>query len=146
MTDLVAFLTERLDEDQELAEKAQAEPFPDKGFPRGTHVAYGLESTGLGLDYQTFALWWDPARVLAEIAAKRKRLALYAEARETLTAVLAGTPPRAFDESPATAHSYSRERIKVQQASGRFVAYEMSVRLDAMVYSDHEDFDESWRT
>ena len=84
----------------------------------------------------------DPARVLREVAAMRERLALYLDAKETLAVALRKAPP---EDDPAAAHSYVRERINVNQASGRFAALEMSVRLDAMVYSDHPDYDPSWK-
>lgn len=75
MTDLVAFLEARLDEDEAAARAAQEEPLPDNRFGRGTRIAYGLQSASIGLGYQAFALVWDPARVLAEITAKRRVLA-----------------------------------------------------------------------
>jgi hypothetical protein len=121
MTHLAAFLTERLDEDEQLARTADAEPFPDKGFPRGTHIAYGLQSTGLGLDYQGFALVWDPARVLAEIEAKRQ-----------LLAEIEGITFHTLDGQP--------DPTALLRPAGRML------RALAAPYADHEDFDESWRT
>lgn len=161
-TDLVAFIEARLAEDEQLARDAsfksagwqfaeqRPQPWGQDELPAQI-LASGKPIMTFAIEYGAplavdHVLRWDPARVLAEITAKRKRLALYLEAKETLTAVLAGTNPRALDETPATAHSYSRERIKVNQASGRFIAYEISVKLDAMAYADHEDFDERWRT
>ena len=84
----------------------------------------------------------DPARVLREVEAKRKRLTLYLDAKETLAAALKKAPP---EDDPATAHSYVRERINANQASGRFVALEGSIRLDAAVYDDHPDYEELWK-
>jgi hypothetical protein len=83
----------------------------------------------------------DPARVLREVAAKRERLALYLDAKEALAAALEKAPP---EGDPATAHSYVRERINVNQASGRFAALEMAVRLDAAVDNGHPDFRQEW--
>lgn len=72
MNDLIAFLRVRLDEAEEAARKADKEPRKRGGLPRATHVAYSLEAGGFGLDWQGFTLVWDPARVLADVAAKRR--------------------------------------------------------------------------
>jgi Family of unknown function (DUF6221) len=82
-----------------------------------------------------------PERVRREIAAKRARLALYLDAKETLATALKNAPP---ENDPATEHSYARERINVNQASGRLIALETSVRLDAEIYSDHPDYRQEW--
>lgn len=83
-----------------------------------------------------------PARVLREVEAKRKRLVLYLDAKETFASALKDAPPGG---DPATAHSYVRERVNVNQASGRFTALEVSVRLDAAVWDGHPDFRPEWR-
>ncbi len=133
MADLAAFLTARLAEDQELAEKAQNEPFPDKGFERGTHIVYGLQSTGLGLDYQGFALAWDPARVLAEIAAKRRVLARHQRMGSVYCDALV---PDACEGCGLDEGEWNVADIN-----------ECPELLDlAAPFSGHEDFDESWRT
>lgn len=124
MTDLAAFLTERLDEDEQLARTADAEPFPDKGFQRGTHIAYGLQSTGIGLEYQGFALVWDPARVLAEITAKRRILEDY----RIVIAKRDGEP----DKLKATAFDLVAKSLRM-----------VLCRL-AAVHEGHEDFDPTW--
>jgi len=169
MDELAAFLAARLDED-EAAAKAAGEDHvcPDA---RGghwqdvgdRHVRYG---NGSGETLRSVdvtggpCLWYeqikvrgdmdghvaahiarhDPARALREVAAKRKRLALYLNAEEALAAALKNAPP----EDPAVAHSYVRERISANQASGRFTALEMSVRLDASVWSGHPDYRKEW--
>lgn len=127
---LSAFAEARYDEDQRIAEDGGAACW---------HTDF---CDDLGPAFQQR---FDPARVLAEIAAKRKRLALYLEAREALTAALTAAPAKALDETPATAHSYSRERITINTLTGRFTAYETCARLDVMVYSAHPDYDPAWR-
>lgn len=74
---------------------------------------------------------WDPARVLAETAAKRKRLQLCIDAKAKLDDVLKN-PGRygPTDEG---------------NALGRHAGFYVSVRLDAMAYADHPDYDPAWR-
>lgn len=138
MAEIAAFLEERLAEDEELARTADAEPIPDDGFERGTHIVYGLQSTGIGLDYQGFALVWDPARVLREVAAKRRVLERH---------------------HPATSPDYVyRERIPIYMCEG--CGYETryghtepvtedindcpELRDIAAIYADHEDYAAKW--
>lgn len=130
MTDLAAFLAARLDEDEQLARTADAEPFPDKGFHRGTHIAYGLQSTGIGLEYQGFALVWDPARVLAEITAKRAII----DAHPNVNDGDCGTCVVGRWGYPTHGGS-TIERWPCP-----------TLRALAATYADHPDFDESWRT
>ena len=129
MTDLVTFLEARLGEDEKVARAAEAEPFPDKGFQRGTHIVYGLQSTGLGLDYQGFALVWDPARVLAEIAAKRAII----DAHPNVNDGDCGTCVRAGWGYP----THGGSTIEHWPCP--------TLRLLAAPFADHPDFDESWR-
>jgi len=100
--------------------------------------------------------WWDLGGTLGyavqdvidttrggrEVAAKRKRLALYLEAKRDLEDVLKGF--RA-EETPANFHTHADQRRKREQAAGRFIAFETSVKLDAMAYQDHADFDPRWK-
>jgi hypothetical protein len=146
--DLIAFLKARLDEGEETARR---------NIGAGPGWQHGLGDTEEGLtgwpDYQTYdgddltaaseyLNRFRPLRTLRDIEAKRRRLALYLDAKETLAATLRKAPP---EGDPATAHSYVRERINVNSASGRFAALEMSVRLDAMAYSDHPDYRQEWK-
>lgn len=152
MTDLVAFITARLAE-VEAAATTAARADGKFGGRANWSARYGgivtsAEDPDWGVvdlspliedgDLGTHIALHDPARELREVEAKRERLALYLDARETLAAALKAAPP---EDDPATAHSYVRERINVNQASGRFGALEMSVRLDAAVWSDHPDYD-----
>jgi hypothetical protein len=132
--DLVEFLTARLEEDAQRWKVIWR-------FKAGDKSVDGWWDLGGTFGYLVDDCT-NTTRGGREVAAKRKRVALYVEAKEILTEVLKSAPP---EETPATGHSYVRERIKVRQATGRFIAYETSVRLDAMVYADHSDFDPSWR-
>jgi hypothetical protein len=142
MDELTAFVKARLDEDEAAASRNDFEHWQQDAPATGL-VLVGLESliechiAGLAEHIARH----DPARVLREVEAKRKRLALYLDAKEALAAALKNAPP----DSPATAHSYVRERINVNQASGRFTALETSVRLDAMAWSDHPDYRQEWK-
>ncbi len=133
MTDtaeMVAFVEKRLNEEEQVAREADAEPFPDTGFERGTHVAYGLQSTGLGLAYQGHALLWDPARALLEIEAKRERLRLL-QVNEARWAEVEN------DSEPFNAFARG-------DACGRFNMARRMVALDAAVWRDHSDYDAGW--
>lgn len=131
MTDLAAFLAARLDEDEQLARAAEAEPFPDKGFQRGTHIAYGLQATGLGLDYQGFALAWDPARVLADTAAKR---AILQHVQAMQTTAIRGSAMAQFCENilmrlvaPYADHEDARSTITAEQRDAILTAYDIPI-------------------
>ena len=147
---LAAFLKARLGEDEAGAKLAAREGGTwTQGDPgQGSCAITSLGGTvvydeGSPDEYQAAHIArHDPARVLREVEAKRVRLALYLDAKDTLATALRKAPP---EDDPATAHSYVRERINVNQASGRFAALEMSVRLDAMVFSDHPDYRAEWK-
>ena len=133
-TGIVAFLNARLDDEERYADSmAQSLEIQSRGG--------GGYSSAPG-NSVTIMTMWLPDRVRREVAAKRQRLAEYLDAKETLAAALKKAPP---EDDPATAHSYVRERINANQASGRFVALEGSIRLDAAVYNDHPDYEELWK-
>jgi hypothetical protein len=86
MTDIVAFITARLDEDARLAEAAAVDagsavkPDPDWRDGGGSVVAngiiaYGLQNMEMDASVSAHIARHDPARVLAEVAAKRRILA-----------------------------------------------------------------------
>jgi len=86
--------------------------------------------------------WADGVeRKRREAEAKRQRLALYREAGEALRAALAAAP----SDDPVVTHSHVRERVNVNQLSGRFLGLEAAVRLDAAVWDDHPEFRAAWR-
>jgi hypothetical protein len=123
MTDIVAFLAERYDEDEQLARDAETDWTPTQpDLPRGTHLVYGLERVGYCLKYQMFASTWEPDRVLADIAAKRAILAAYDTAANDWTHV------------DQTEGEHARE-----------YALREVVKHLATAYAGHPDYDEAWR-
>jgi len=134
VTDLIAFLHARLDEDEAAARGAKDSPWYAEDSILAVAHTWPQEAAHVARH--------GPARALREVEVGRKRLTLYLDAKETLAAALKKAPP---DDDPAAAHSYVRERINVNQASGRFTALETSVRLDAMTYSDHPDYRQEWK-
>jgi Family of unknown function (DUF6221) len=120
MTDIAEFLPARLDEDEELARRADVGPPHPSGFPRGMQICYGLEHYGLGLGYQGFVLVFDPAHVLRESGAKR--------------ALLAELPP--FE---TIAHDW--QRASPGEAQHLELAHAVWRPL-AAPYADHPDFHE----
>lgn len=148
--EMARFVRARQDDDEAVAKEAARALARSEWESDGHHVLAParpmfpqLPLTGeIGSEMSAHIALHDPARVLREVEAKRKRLGLYLEAKETLAAALKKAPP---EDDPATAHSYARERINANQASGRFTALEMSVRLDAVVWGDHPDYRQEWR-
>lgn len=127
--DLAAFLTARLDEDEQDTRSLLAVAQWQTGRRRSDDPAW--------VSVQMMCV-----RALRDVEAKRARHGLYLDAKEALAAALAKAPP---EDDPATAHSYVRERINVNQASGRFAALEMSVRLDARAWDDHPGYRQEWK-
>lgn len=71
--DLIAFLRACLDDDERVARKCAPGPWQLQGEPRETYVfspAGPAVATGWARDLEHIVRW-DPARVLAEVAAKR---------------------------------------------------------------------------
>ena len=106
MSDLIAFLNARLDDDEAPARRS----FDEAGD-------YDIRGTDATLDH--FANW-KPERVLAEVAARRRVVAAAIERIES---------GRAEDGQLMT--------------SGANLATDV-LRLLALSYADHEDFDEGW--
>lgn len=150
--DITEFLNARLDEDQAALEQIEDHSEPWRGewiIKAGTLYTYnGWCLAVIARDYPwnprvlEHIAAHDPARVLADITAKRKRLALYIEAEKTLRAAIETVPP----EEPENMHTYTRPRGRAMHDAGRFLAFEKSVKLDAMAYASHPDFDPAWRT
>lgn len=142
MNELVEFLRARLDEDDRAARAATAGPWrhsSDKhhhepGTPRFSEAVFAgaagkaatcVATTGETDDPQSMAdaayiARQDPARVLREVEAKRTILAMHAPSERTEYG--AQVCSRCSDLSPCD-----------------------TLRLLALPYSDHPDYDESWR-
>ncbi len=149
MTDLAAFLTARLNVEQQLAEDAAvraaqwntAEPSPsawgDEERPAQI-LADGKPIITFGIEYGAplavdHVAYWDPARVLAEIAAKRRVLARHQRMGSVYRDALV---PDACEGCGLDEGEWNVADIN-----------ECPELLDlAAPFSGHEDFDESWRT
>ena len=135
MNGLVEFLRARLDEDVEVARAAA--DCHDEDSPTWAVITPGFVHNGedgmwsrlTSVDRPAVAdhmVRFDPARVLAEVDAKRETIRLYEEAC-------------AFIEM-------MKEQGKEAPAHvGAAEAYLNVIRDDAAVYADHPDYQEEWR-
>ena len=129
MSDLVAFLTARLDEDEAWAKAADLTAggtwFSDPGIP----------SDGFNLPDAQHMMRHSPARVLREVDAKRKILALHAALEPEFRP---GRPP------------LLRCSVCLSQRDGWQEDWHgddwpcPTVVALAAVYSDHHDYDHDW--
>lgn len=108
--DLITFMNARLDEDEAGARAAAnfsygVPDWCDEGDPDGTHIARH-----------------DPARVLREVEAKRKRLAAYTAARA------------------------AADRYDDQYMAGVASGLADAIRGDAGAWADHPDYKQEWST
>lgn len=122
MTDIVAFIRARLDDDERIARGATS------GGPWRVHgmAVRGLQSDGT--DVMVIRHTWpqeaehivrhDPARVLREVAAKRRVLARFDRARDYAQQTYSAIPALGF--------------------------YRHLFADLASVWSDHPDYDPSW--
>ncbi len=145
MTDITQFLTARLDDDEAYAREASTDGTgqwrnPSTGVIDFEIADFGLQAFDDGRIAAHIARH-DPARVLAEVAAKRERLRLYIKAKEALAEVLKNPPP---EETPTNMNSYRRERRNIERTAQRFTAFATCVQLDAQVYADHPDYNPEW--
>lgn len=160
MDDLVAFLTARLDEDEADARNAcpprrpvssgeawavessdAHEPMSDGGIPAAVWVVTGPEGedgiAAVNNHHRAVHIArHDPARVLAEVAAKRRMIGYY-----VVTTRLCAEAKQRID----TAESAGREANKRDYADWDRANTEASiladpVRLLALPYADHPDY------
>lgn len=164
MADIHAFIAARLDEDEAAARAAIVQrengdqwrvghatrredyEFVSIHTPPPTVVEIagtGFDATG-GIHGEHFAAHiarHDPARVLAEIAAKRQHIVMWqeahAEGRTRLTRINAAP----VDDDKLL----RRLNIDYYEALGMLAVAEKVLRLDANVYAEHPDYDPEWR-
>lgn len=125
MTDLAAFLSARLDEDEAVAlESAQfpSEWRAEPGYTGQPIMAGNYRVATCALSVMAHIARHDPARVLADVAAKRAMLAHLLRCHTTRF-------PR---DQAKTADDFTP------------LAWDM-FRYFAAAYADHPDFDSSWR-
>ncbi len=124
MSDIAAFLTARYDEDEALAHSVKGNGlFDGTGIVvMKTHLPSQSRSVTLPSHVATYAATFDPAYVLADIAAKRAILAAYDSMANDWTH---------FDQ---TEGEHARE-----------YALREVVRHLTSVYADHSDYKEDWK-
>jgi hypothetical protein len=133
MDALVAFLTARLDEDEQVALAAKQDLSGRWAFAQTLggrskvtdDLGYSISETD-DVDSQPWAAQphiarWDPARVLAEVEAKQRLL------------------------RQATAASQMQELAPGLAADAAHDAFLTVLELLAEVYADHQDYREEWR-
>ncbi|MFK8851272.1 DUF6221 family protein [Streptomyces sp. Ac-502] len=116
MDDLVQFLRDRLDEDERIAKACAG---------NGQWNADDIEIYGkeLAPEVRAHMATHDPARALAEVAAKKRILDFY-----------------------DAAHSDAvRNAVGIDSQDGTISAATAAVRCLATVYADHPDYNEAWR-
>ncbi|MGO4252002.1 DUF6221 family protein [Paenarthrobacter sp. TAF1] len=133
---VIAFLEARLVEDEKLAVAASVSrdgrAFEDE-WEYSAHVVGG-DSYATPAHHRLMNAWW-PGRVLAECAAKKAILDLYAVHREIRDS---RRSPRARAAEDANA---TQGRL-TQEARTRVV--EDTLRALAAVYADHPDYQQEW--
>lgn len=132
MDPMMAFLRARLAEEQSSAEAASPGPWRVSAegdevlAVDGITVADGFALSGRQLRATTAHIArHDPARVLAEVEATRQTIVMYEAATDVVR-----NPP----------NLEARQAARVEQ----FVLTEV-LRLRALAYTDHPDYDEAWR-
>jgi Family of unknown function (DUF6221) len=130
MSDLVEFLTARLDEDNEAALDMLARDWTLTGRDVMT-AGFVIAEASSDLTGRHIARH-DPARVLREVEAKRKILDLWHN-------------PAKVEHLPEGAHE-GRDPDEIMRDVAVAEAIDEIVRTLAAVYSDHPDYDEAWRS
>ena len=133
--DLVEFLTARLDEEQAAAEEALRRTTTTRRMVRGQWV----EDTVQPPEWRRSA--WPPARVLAEVDAKRRILASYTEA----VLVRDEATQWAMSPSPVITNPGADGVERWTRARDAAFFLEPAIRLLAQPYASHPDYDEAWR-
>jgi hypothetical protein len=141
--DLIAFLRARLDEDEQVVRAATPGPWQDGGGyvtdtgPHGPNAQitdYGTQDGEQGSADSAHIARWDPARVLAEVDAKRRILAEY---EQTVT--------RAADMEPGTPETYTRRLREWSEQRAQMTALNGVLRLLTLPYADYPDYRPEWR-
>ena len=121
---ITEFLTARLDEDESTARMAEsASSHPDEVDDEPAAAASFLPQQQRHIDR------WSPARVLVDIAAKRTIVETYEELGQILT--------KALDSGHADEATVTRNL---------FAGLQVAVLAHAMVFADHPDYREEWRS
>lgn len=147
--DLVEFLNARLDEDEQTARAATDGPWTIRSLGRhdlstvvmGNELLAQLDGSRAASNSVHMAVH-NPARVLAEVDAKRRIVELHGIVHRNI-----GWLEDGFEEGGEVAvcglcvprHSGFRTRAEVPEGPCP------TLRLLALPYADHADYDEAWR-
>lgn len=137
---ITEFLLARISEDEAVARTAAADNDSARWnvseiVYEGIHVyarPSGLDAEGGRGETTAHMQRHDPARVLAECAAKREIVARYIRVEDR---ALAYRSPRWADTMNCT------DRLDWRKAEARYATMDSVVRALARVYADHPDFD-----
>jgi hypothetical protein len=142
---LTEFLLARVSDDEATAQRLMDwdEAPRDRSIPWDNHAADGRAvgwgftavAAGLTSDVAAHIIRWDPTRVLAECAAKRRIVESYEIQRANRDA---RRSPRAI----AIEDERATQERRTQEARCR--GYEDAALALASVYADHPDFDPAW--
>ncbi|MFB8393670.1 DUF6221 family protein [Streptomyces yangpuensis] len=126
MDDLVQFLRARLDEDEQTARAAGGTWWAPPDLPGQVHDSGGINIEAKLPSFAAHIARHDPARVLAEVDAKRQILRRLEGAESTLGAAEKGTVPHDL-------------------MTGAVNSWRDAVRLLALPYADHPDYRQEWK-
>lgn len=153
MTDIVAFLTARLDEAEATARWSGPARIAwltyrnDVGEVRYTTVASTHDEEHWAADGRELAIptsvrvVWDPNCVLREVAAKRQILRYYAAA----IAALEETRSAAARETPLAKAGHTIAQQRYAAAMRHAEGLELALYAMAAPYADADDYDPAWR-
>lgn len=133
MDDLIAFLRARLDDDERIARAATDGPWTIRSLGRhdlstvvkGVELLAQIDGSRAASNSVHMAVH-DPARVLAEVDAKRRILDAYEEVAAK------------FTESWSAVVAYDR-------LAGAMNSLRRTIELLALPYADHPDYQDAWR-
>ena len=133
MNDLIAFLRARLDDDAALALAASPGPWhPDEEHDEVLAVDDIVVAEGFALSGRQLRATvdhiarHDPARVLAEVDAKRRVIGEYESVAYSLSVAGPNTPPHGLLEGATNVLRRTLETL-------------------ALPYADHPDYQDTWR-
>jgi Family of unknown function (DUF6221) len=148
-SDLVAFLSARLDEDEAAARTAGSVAGPDWQYEQNSDIdpaatwLIGKAGGLLGVTMRTddeeiapFIVRHDPVRVLREVEAGRRLLTAYGDALGWLDDYQ--SDDCGWDITP------EEKRTWADWYRGAVEALQAAVALRATVYRDHPDYDPAW--
>ncbi|MET8334385.1 DUF6221 family protein [Streptosporangium canum] len=142
MSDLVAFLRARLDEDEQAAQAGAQLHEDEPADPSYAGGVADLEAAGwepgAARRFNDYVARFDPARTLREVEAKRRILAMHGDdAGECSTC-----GRNSYEENPGAHLRDEPEMIDVWRPAAWPCA---TLRLLALPYADHDDYEEDWR-